>query len=233
MKSIGTLLAATLFAALPFTAEAQFFSDNFDSYATGSTIMGQGGWTTWDGTPAWDTTVTSAQANSPANSLLVAGPADIVHTFTGASGGIWYAKAMTYVPSTQTGEMFFILLNGWPVVNGVSWSVQVAFCQTGCTTTGVVAGKVVNLGGSEVGGGGSVDLITNQWVQLRVEVNLGTNQYSVYYNHVLVDTRAWTTTGPLAIAAVDLYSNASNESYMDDIWLDTTVPVELQSLSIE
>lgn len=233
MKSIRMLLAASLWAVLPLTLQAQAFSDNFDSYATGSTIMGQGGWTTWDGTPAWNTTVTAAQAYSPVNSLLVAGPADIVHTFSGVNSGIRYAKAMTYVPSTQTGEMFFILLNGWPVVNGVSWSVQVALCRAGCTTTGALAGMVVNLGGSEVGGGGSTTLITDQWVELRVEVNLGTNQYSVYYNNVLVDTRQWTSTGPLAIAAMDLFSNASTESYMDNIWLDTTVPVELQSLTIE
>ena len=32
-------------------AEAQYFFDNFDSYAAGSNIAGQGGWETWGGAP--------------------------------------------------------------------------------------------------------------------------------------------------------------------------------------
>ena len=32
---------------------------------------------------------------------------------------------------------------------------------------------------------------------------------------------------------MDLFSNGSTESYMDNIWLDTNIPVELQSFDIE
>ena len=234
MTRFWILAVGLLVAALPATVEAQFFSDNFDSYATSSTIAGQGGWETWDLNPAGDTIVTGAQSFSSPNSLLVAGPADIVHQFTGVNSGVWYAKAQTYVPATQTGEIYFILLNTYAPGGGSNnWSVQVALCRSGCTTAGVVAGQVVNLGGSDVAGTGSAPLITDQWVELVVEVDFNLANYTVYYDGVQVDQQAWTVTGLNEIQAMDLFSNGSNESYMDNIWLDTQIPVELMSFTID
>lgn len=234
MRGLWVLSAAALAAAVPATVEAQFFADNFDSYLAGSTIAGQGGWETWDNAPGANTTVTTTQAFSTPNSLLVAGPADIVHRFTGVNSGTWFARARVFIPSTQTGEAWFILLNRYaPLATNNNWSVQVVACVTGCTTAGALPGQLVNLGGSDVAGTGSVPLITNQWVDLIVEVNLTANSYSVFYNNVLVDTKPWTQTGLSEIQAVDLFSNGSNESYMDNIWLDVTVPVELTGFTVE
>ena len=92
---------------------------------------------------------------------------------------------------------------------------------------------MTNIGGSDVAGTGSTALLTNQWVDVVVEINLDANQYSIWYNNVLLDTLAWTTTGDINIAAFDLFSNGSTESYMDNVWLDTTVPVELQTFTVE
>jgi hypothetical protein len=232
MRGFCVSALVLLAAALPATVQAQFFSDGFDSYVTGSTIAGQGGWETWDNNPGADTIVTGAQFFSSPNSLFDAGPADIVHQFAGVSSGFWYAKARVYVPSTQTGEMWFIMLNTYAPLGVDNWSVQVVMCVTACTTTGALPGMVVNFGGSDVPGVGSAPLITDQWVDLRVEVDLGANQYSVFYNGVLLDTQQWTITGNLQIQAFDLFSNASTESYMDDIWLDTTLPVELTGFTV-
>ena len=231
MRGLWVLAVALSLAVLPATVEAQFFSDNFDGYVTGSTIAGQGGWETWDNSPAADTIVTAAQAASAPNSLLVAGPADIVHQFVGVNSGLWHAKVMTYVPSTQTGSLFFIMLNTYAPLGPYNWSVQVALCVSACTGGGL-PGQVVNIGGTDFPGVGTAPLITNQWVEVRVDVDLTANQYTVFYNGVAFDTQPWTSTGLLEVQAFDLFSFSSNESYMDDVWLDTTVPVELMNFTV-
>lgn len=234
MKGLWALAAVSLVAAAPATLEAQFFTDNFDAYLAGSTIAGQGGWETWDNNPAADTTVVTTQAFSSPNSLLVAGAADIVHRFTGVNSGIWYVRTRTFIPSTQVGEAWFILLNQYaPLAPNNNWSVQVVMCVTGCTTVGALPGQVVNLGGSDVPGTGVAPLITNQWVDIRVEVNFGTNMYSVFYNDVLLDTKQWQLTGTAQIQAIDLFSNGSTTSFMDNVWVDTTIPVELTTFQVE
>jgi hypothetical protein len=230
-------VVAAVACALPATVQAQYFFDNFDSYVAGSTIAGQGGWETWGGSPSANATVVNNPSYSAPNSLAVQGAADIVHQFAGLTTGTWYAKVQTYVPSSASGELFFIILNrydgGTCAGTDCNWSVQLAMCRTGCTTTGANPGFATNLGGSDVAGTGSTALITDQWVEVVVEVNLDANQYSIWYNNILLDILPWTQTGDINIAAFDLFSNASSESYMDNVWLDTSIPVELQSFDIE
>jgi len=230
---IGLVLLVGCLVAVPGVVQAQYFFDNFDAYVAGSGIMGQGGWTTWGGAPAANTTVVNTFSFSPPNSLAVSGPADIVHTFAGLTTGTWYARVRTYVPSTATGERFFIILNrydgGTCAGTGCNWSVQLSLCGgAGCPTLGVT-----NVGGSDFPGTGSTALVTNQWVDVVVEINLTANQYSIWYNNVLLDILPWTSTGDINIAAFDLFSSGSTESYMDNVWLDTTVPVELQTFTVE
>jgi len=231
------VVAAVAFA-LPATVQA--WEDDFDSYAAGSGIIGQGGWDGWAGNPGANATVVNNQSYSSPNSLAVSGAADVVQTWGGINTGLWYSKVWTYVPSTQTGELWFIVLNTYdgscnPTTN-CNWSVQVALCRTGCSTTGVNPGSVTNLGGSDIPGGGSTALITNQWVEVIAEINLDANTYTVYYNGVPFDTQQYydpAGTGTQRIQTYDLFSNGSSESYMDNVWLDTNIPVELQSFDIE
>ncbi len=167
---IGGVVLAMAFA-LP--AQAQFFADNFDSYASGAGIIGQGGWEGWDASPAADAMVTTLQSFSSPNSLAVSGAADVVHQFAGVSGGVWYAKVQTYVPASQSGELFFIILDQYAHGGPYHWSVQVAMCQSACVTAGVSPGSVSNLGGTDVPGTGAVPLLTDQWVELIVEIDFG------------------------------------------------------------
>jgi len=230
-------VVAAVACALPATVQAQYFFDDFDGYVTGSSIAGQGGWETWGSNPSANATVVNSQAYSAPNSLAVEGAADIVHQFAGLTTGTWYAKVQTYVPSTQSGELFFIILNrydgGTCAGTDCNWSVQLAMCNTGCVTTGANPGFATNLGGSDIAGTGSTALLTNQWVEVLVEINLDANQYSIWYNGILLDVLGWTVTGDINIACFDLFSNGSTESYMDSVWLDTSIPVELQSFDIE
>jgi hypothetical protein len=238
MRKLLFLAVAVCAIALPASAlaasEGAFFTDSFDTYVTGSQIAGQGGWVTWDNNPGANTTVEATQAFNPPNSLLVAGAADIVHTFVGVTSGTWHARVMTYVPSTQQGDMFFILMNTYVVNNhngNLDWSAQVTLCKTACTNG--VPDTVLNLGGSEVGGGGSIALIPDAWVELRAQIDLTNNQYQLFYGGVLFDTQQWVLTAPLRLEAMDLFSSGSSESYMDLAWVDTTAPVNLQMFSVE
>jgi hypothetical protein len=238
MRKVLLVCVVVAMVAWVAPAEAQFFFEDFDSYVSGSTIMGQGGWETWAGAAGANTIVTNAQSFSPPNSLLVAGAADIVHQFAGVTTGVWYAKARTYIPSGQTGEMFFIMMNrydgGTCAGTDCNWSIQVAMCLSGCSTAGVIAGTATNLGGSDVAGTGALPLLVDQWVEIMAVIDLGSNTYSIYYGGALLDgPLPWTGTGDINIANFDLFSNGSSESYMDNIWLDTDVPVELQSFDVE
>jgi len=234
MKGLWALSALALVAAAPSPASAQFFTDNFDAYVTGSTIAGQGGWETWDNNPAANSTLSNTQAFTTPNSLLVSGAADIVHQFTGVTSGLWYARTRIFVPSTQTGEAWFILLNRYaPLAANNNWSVQLVSCVTGCTTQGAVPGMAVNLGGSGNPSTASTPLITNQWVDVIVEINITGNTYNLFYNNVLIDTKPWQVGGVAAVGAVDLFSNGSSPAFMDNVWLDTTVPVELTTFTVE
>src|SRR5688572_1632192 len=87
MKKI--LLTVGAFTA--FTASAQTFSDNFDSYTAGQPMAQQsaGAWTTWSGTVggAEDVLVSNADAVSGSNSIFLSttaqtgGPTDLVKNF--------------------------------------------------------------------------------------------------------------------------------------------------------
>ncbi|MFN0060767.1 MAG: dockerin type I repeat-containing protein [Planctomycetota bacterium] len=191
-------------------ASANFFED-FDGYSPGSSIAGQGTWNTWDAVPLVDAPVSSAQAFSPGNSLLIAGSADIVRVFTGITTGAHVVSAMTYVPSSQTGTLWFILLNTYAPGGPYDWSVQLSFSAT--------SGIVSDLGGS-VGGppiGGTTPLITDLWVPVRVEIDLDNNLHSIFYNNVPLRLASIFSGGANELRCIDLYSQASSESYFDDV----------------
>jgi hypothetical protein len=215
---------------IPGVAQGQFFFDDFDSYTAGSTIAGQNGWEAWGGSAAADAFVVNNQSHSSPNSLAVNGSADIVHQFSGVTSGMWYAKVWTYVPSTQSGTLYFIMLNRYDGVcanaGDCNWSVQISMSND--------TGLVTSEGGTDnPSSAAPLPLITDQWVEILVEFDLTGLNYTVYYGGTFLDNLPWTISGDINLAAIDLFSDNSSESYMDDVWIDTTVPVELQSLSVD
>lgn len=242
MRKLWFLAVAVCLIALPASVDAQglkssqgaFFFDPFDSYATGSQLGGQGGWEMWDLNPLAQATVVSTQAFSPPNSVLITGTTDIIHQFTGVTGGVWWVSVFVYIPSNQTGESWVILLNTYEhgIHNLPDWSAQVVFCRTNCTTAGAQPGFVSSIGGGEVGGGGLAPLLLDQWTELRARIDFGANEYQLFYNGVLFETQQWTVTGALALDTIDLFSNGSSDTFMDHVLVDPTVPVELMDFSI-
>ena len=199
-----------------FTLAADLWSDNFDSYPLGS-IDGQGGWKGWAGDPLAAGIVTADESLSGEQSQAIYGPADSVHEYSGYTAGMWSYTAMQYIPDDFTGESMFILLNTYTDAGDTNnWSTQVAF-------NGDI-GWVYNYGWTE----GYLPLITGEWVEIRVDINLDTNVQKFYYDGQLLYAGTWTEEnsggGALNIGAVDLFANGASVVYYDDISITVDIP---------
>ena len=191
------------------------WSDNFDSYATGESLHGVGGWKGWDNSEAATAYTSDVEARSIPNSVDIAAASDLVHEYSGSTSGIWTYTAWQFVPSDFDGISYFILLNTYADGGPYNWSTQVNFDSA--------AGLVVNEGAA----GGMLPLIKGQWVEIRVEINLDTDTQSFYYGDDLLFTGSWTEGmsggGALNIAAVDLFAHDASSVYYDDISLSQFV----------
>ncbi|MCL4263279.1 MAG: M36 family metallopeptidase [Anaerolineae bacterium] len=187
------------------------WSDNFDSYPTGQDLHGVGGWKGWDNNPAFTAFTTATQARSAPNSVDIVGNADLVQEYTGATSGQWTYTAWQYVPSSMTGLTYFIMLNTYADGGPNNWSVQVNFNAATDTVT--------NDGAT----GGTLPLVEDQWVEIRLEIDLDADTQSFYYNNQLLYSGTWTGEvsggGALNIGAVDLFANAASSVYYDDMSL--------------
>ncbi|HEY5912623.1 MAG TPA: hypothetical protein VJA21_18635 [Verrucomicrobiae bacterium] len=203
---ISAVAACWLIAA--GTAEAQW-SENFDGYAAGSQMHGQGGWAGWDNAPAAGALVSSAQAYSAPNSVAITGGSDLVHQYSGYTSGVWVYRARQYIPSSLTaGSTYFILLNRYaPSGANNSWSIQTVF------------DLAANTFHDENGTSSTNAIVRNTWVELAYEIDLTHNTVKCFYNNVLFATHAWQSGGVNAIGAVDLYANNVGPVYYDNLSL--------------
>jgi hypothetical protein len=211
--SMGAMLVLVLCAA----AFGSFF-DNFDAYADGSQMHGQGGWKGWDNNAAAGALVSTAQAASLPNSVEITGASDLVHEFSGATSGAWVFSAKQYIPSEATGITYNILLNVYNDGGPYDWSVQDAFDLD----TGIVV--------ADNGGGATLPIVKGRWVDLRYDIDLYANTVSEYYDGSLLSTHQWAAT-PTAVAAVDLYANSASPVYYDDVRLEVPEPGTLMLLA--
>ncbi len=184
--------------------------DTFDTYPTGSNMHGVGGWKGWDNHPSFTAFTTDVRARSAPNSLDIASNSDLVREFS-VSSGYWTFTAWQYVPSSMTGSSFFIMLNTYNDNGLKNWSVQVRF--DGSTNT------VTNEGIA----GGTATLITDRWVELRVEIDLDQDTQAFFYDDQVLYLAPWSEgvsgNGATNIAAVNLYANGTSSVYYDDISL--------------
>jgi hypothetical protein len=193
------------------------WSDNFDSYATGADLHGMGGWKGWGNDPTFTAFTTDDQAISLPNSVDIAGNSDLVHEYTGATSGQWTYTAWQYIPGNMTGLSYFIMLNQYDdagVTN--NWSVQVNFdAGLGLVTSD--------------NDGATLPLIADQWVELRLEIDLDADVQTFYYGGTELYTKSWADGvsggGILNIGAVDLFANGATSVYYDDMSLDENLPM--------
>lgn len=209
-----SLLFVPICALLCTTAVHAQWSDNFDSYAAGP-LVGVGGWEEWG--PGAGANAVNTQALSPSNSVDIVGATDLVHQYPGHTSGKWVYRTMQYIPSNTTGTTYFILLNTYNSAQAIyNWSVQVEF--------NAAAGTVVaDCGGSN---NGNATLVTDQWVEIKVFIDLDNDWTEFFYNGEQVGPGyLWTGGvfggggGAVSVGAVDLYANSSTSVYYDDMEL--------------
>lgn len=226
MKHLILVLALMGLTAAPALGQ---WSDDFQSYADGSLLAGQGGWAGWDGGAA----ATTASGDHPkfagdlAAKLLVND--DFVQQYSGYTSGKYTYTAMQYIPSTlagQTGmQTFFILMNNYNVSGPKGWAVQMKFnMETGLVTD------------DESGSSASVPIVYDSWKEIKVEIDLEANTQATFYNGTAVATSDWYDPNDAnhmkSVAAVDLWADVGgNPVYYDDMHL-TPEPASMGLLAL-
>ncbi len=193
------------------------WSDNFDSYATNSSLHGQGGWKGWGNDSAYTAYTRDTQATSTPNSVEIVSTSDLVHEYTGITSGLWHYTAWQYIPTDFTGESYFIMLNQYDDAGATNnWSTQVNFNGS------------LNLVVSEGESTDTLPLIRGEWVEIRVEIDLDNDIQRFYYGDDLLYEVTWTDGvsggGILNVGAVDLFGNTGSAVYYDDLSLEFQVP---------
>ena len=210
--SFGAVLAALATLSAAHGQSTIPWSENFDSYAPGSGLAGQGGWEAWDNSSAADSKVSDLQSRSPSNSVDIKAASDSVMQFTNADSGCLEFIAHQFVPGNTTGTSYFILLSEYDHNSTTNvWAVQIQF---NAGTDSVVADF-----DSE-----TLPLIYDRWVEIKVVVNLDDDLHSVYYDgQPLFEDKSWTEAmnggNSLRIDALDLYANNATSVFYDDLSL--------------
>jgi hypothetical protein len=219
-KNIRKLLAiGVLFlflgAGATLAAARGPWSDNFDSYTNGQMLDGtpdDGGWKGWGGDPAAGGMVTDAQARSAPYSDQVWSVTDNVHEYSESSGQ-WVYTAWQYLPEDMTGITYFILLSAYDDAGASNvWTVQVAFDAENDLVTSEFDYN-------------TLPLFKGEWKEIRCEIDLDSDYLAIFYADMLLVEKTWSETvqgggsGPMTIAAVDLWSNGCSPVYYDDLSL--------------
>ncbi len=187
--------------------------ETFRHYFAENGMHGQWDWEGWGDDPAFDALTSDAYAYSDWLSVDIKGEADLVYPFTDADSGNWVFSTQVYVPTGLSETSYFILLNTYPAdaVHPENWSLQLELNGP----AGVI---------KDCDSDAAAPLITGEWTEIRVEVDLDEDEQSVYYAGAHLLTKSWTggvaPGGELNIGAVDLYASGSTSVFYDDLVLE-------------
>ena len=144
--------------------------DDFSSYTLGQFLDGDptdGGWKGWDNDPAFGAYVVNTYELSVPHSVEIAGDSDLVHEYSGYTTGQHTYVAWQYIPSDFVGETAFILLNTYSDGGDKSWSTQLRFNSD----TGMVSSDF---------DGNELPLAFDQWIEIRVEIDLDADIQDIF-----------------------------------------------------
>ncbi len=169
----NVLFMALLFVTAFATAQTTLFSENFDSYTAGQTVVSQQPliypWTGGSGENAF---VSDAQAHSPSNSMKIINDNDMVYSFLGKTSGIYRINFWMYVVSGQGG--YFNIEHAF----GSSWAFAFYF-RTNGTCDLIQGGATTNF---------AYDMGT--WMQIELLINLEEDEATAWVNETEILT--WT-----------------------------------------
>lgn len=194
---------------------AQTFSDDFDSYTTGTNLtVSSADWTTWTpGTPSEDVLISSADAASGANSLYFesttgGGPVDIILPFSQIYNSGQFSFEANF--NVEAGKGAYFNLQGTLVAAEI-WAMDCFMLDDGTI-------KLSNQGTPYI----TSTYPTATWFNLRIDMDLTTNVWELFINDVSQGTFA-NPTGQIGI--LNLYpTNPTTEGgnntagfYVDDV----------------
>jgi len=224
MRSLLSVVVALAMLFLSPAMSSAQWSENFDSYASGSALAGQGGWIGWAGNPAWTSYVMSGTARSAPNADAHSGFADMVQQFGGVTSGAWVFSGWCYIPASIGGEQFFTLYNTYYPLNLSSRSVDLKLDLFN------------NLVRDNIDPGSpTLPLVRGQWVEIRIEFDFEVDWVKTYYNGTLLQEESWTagiqSGGSLRLQALGLYAGGSPTIFWDDFDLREGGATAVQSSS--
>lgn len=217
-------LVAILTLAIAATGFAQPvnlpFSDDFDSYNANQGLSAQSSdWETWNETPTADAVVSTDQARSGANSAKTVASeggftdSDLILRMDDPSnwqGQCYEYVTYQYIPGDQNGETYWILQSIYEHNGNPVWAVQVHMnAATGLATVDFT--------------GETIQLKTDQWVELRVVVDFNGDLHQVYYDGTpfFVSPISWINAmnggNASEFASSDWYANTTCCAYYDDM----------------
>ena len=218
----NVLFFLLMFAAMSYvTAQTVVFSDNFDSYTAGSRLaQSNSAWTTWSNAPggAEDGVISTAQAYSTPNSLLVSGSVDQVYPFGNYTTGHYTVTFNMYIPSSGNGGYFniqHVLLQ--------QWSYECYFYNNG--------NGYLKVGGTNT----DFTYPSNAWFPVVMDVDMDQDEASLSINNVVV--RTWpfhytgdaTTGGVNQLAGIDLYAGSPTSGVSGTYYVDDFVVTEVSA----
>ena len=214
MRARQLLFAAIgLALTVPVLANAADFAEDFDAYPNGTSMHGVNGWKGWDNNPAFTAFTSDVQALSGPNSVAISPTSDLVHEFSDATTGQWNVTAWQYIPSSLVGAQYLLLLNTYNDGGPYNWSTQLRF-QDGIVTND--------------GDATTFPILFDEWVEVRIEIDLTADTQTIYYAGSLLTQTSWTDgisgDGVLNLGAIDLYSAGATDIYYDNITVEEQGP---------
>ena len=206
---------------------AQTFSDDFESYTTGSDLAASSAdWTTWTaGAAAEDVAITSADAVSGSNSVYFGstggGPTDIILPFSQIYNSGTFSFEANF--NVETGKGAYFNLQG-TLIPAQVWAMDCFMLQDGTI-------KLSNQGTPYL----TSTYPNGSWFNLRIDMDLTTNVWELFIDDVSQGTFA-NPTGQIGI--LNLYptnptaegGNNSAGFYVDDVEY-THTPVTLAGVN--
>jgi hypothetical protein len=125
------------------------------------------------------------------------------------TGGRYVLTIQQYIPSGTTGTTYFILMSKYVDGGaGNEWAVQTEYrLDSGTINTwhrGVPPVKIAY----------------DQWVEIKVFIDLVNNTVEEYYGGELISSDTWSASSSGMFQAIDLYGNGASSVYYDDLLIE-------------
>jgi hypothetical protein len=204
MSTLKYSLVAFVLACVSSSASAAvLYFEDFESFDAGTALHEVAGWEGWYGDAGAAASVSDKYAFSGTKSVEVDSSADAARVFD-ITEGKWVLTAMQYIPSGTNGVSRFHMQNTYrsgTIGRSVQWSFSLS--------DGVI--------GDDYDPDASASIIYDEWIELKLLIDLDNDLLEQYYNGELFSSRAWVYNGTSRIHTIDLYGNGASPVYYDDI----------------